>query len=76
MAFPTAVNGQITDAVSQSNVKVLGEAPALALSSVYQSLAHSSGIAMENAVAQQQQAAVLASAALTQCVTSLQPANG
>lgn len=76
MAIPTAVNGQITDAVTQSNVKVLGEAPALALSSVYQSLTHSTGIAMENAVAQQQQAAVIAGAALTQCVSSLQPANG
>ncbi|AUN28821.1 hypothetical protein C0V82_00010 [Niveispirillum cyanobacteriorum] len=26
MAFPTAVNGQITDAVTQANVKVTGEA--------------------------------------------------
>lgn len=25
MAFPTAVNSQITDAVTQSNVKVVGE---------------------------------------------------
>lgn len=28
MAFPTAVNSQITDAVTQSNVEVVGEAPA------------------------------------------------
>lgn len=27
MAYPTAVNSQITDAVTQSNVKVTGEAP-------------------------------------------------
>ena len=27
MAIPTAVNGQITDAVTQTNVKVLGDAP-------------------------------------------------
>ena len=27
MSFPTAVNNQITDAVTQSNVKVIGEAP-------------------------------------------------
>ena len=27
MAFPTAVNSQITDAVTQTNVKVLGDAP-------------------------------------------------
>ncbi|OWQ63588.1 glycerol-3-phosphate dehydrogenase, partial [Stenotrophomonas maltophilia] len=28
MAFPTAVNSQITDSVSQVNTKVLGDAPA------------------------------------------------
>lgn len=30
MAFPTAVNSQITDSVSQVNTKVLGETPAVA----------------------------------------------
>lgn len=30
MAFPTAVNSQITDSVSQVNTKVLGDAPAIA----------------------------------------------
>lgn len=37
MAFPS--NDQITDAVTQTNVKVLGDAPALALGSLYQSVA-------------------------------------
>ncbi|MBD1483492.1 R body protein RebB-like protein, partial [Xanthomonas citri pv. citri] len=55
MAFPTAVNPQITDAVTQTNVKVVGEAPAVAMSSIYQSMAHSSGILFQNAVAAQQQ---------------------
>ena len=31
----TTVNPQITDAVTQSNVKVVGEAPAMALGNVY-----------------------------------------
>lgn len=75
MAFPTAVNGQVTDAVTQSNVKVIGEAPAQALSSVHQSLAHSTAIAMENAVTQEQQGTALANAAVTQCVSNLQPAK-
>ena len=39
MAYPTAVNNQITDAVSQSNVKVLGDAPAVALAQLYQATA-------------------------------------
>ncbi|MDR1461755.1 MAG: RebB family R body protein [Azoarcus sp.] len=55
MAYPTSVNNQITDAVTQSNVKVVGEAPAIALGSLFQAMAHSTGILFENAVAAQQQ---------------------
>ena len=35
MSFPTAVNDQITDAVTQSNVKVVGEAPAMGVMQIY-----------------------------------------
>ncbi|BAE68419.1 conserved hypothetical protein [Xanthomonas oryzae pv. oryzae MAFF 311018] len=35
MTFPTAVNPQITDAVTQTNVKVIGKAPAVAMGSIY-----------------------------------------
>lgn len=49
MADNTPVNGQITDAVTQTNVKVLGEAPAQSMALVYQTLAHSISLAMENA---------------------------
>ncbi|MDN3692078.1 RebB family R body protein [Chryseobacterium tructae] len=49
------VNEQITDAVTQSNVKVIGESPAMALSNVYLSAAHSTGIMFENAVTNQNQ---------------------
>ncbi|WP_255252143.1 RebB family R body protein, partial [Pseudomonas aeruginosa] len=63
MSFPTAVNDQITDAVTQSNVKVVGEAPAMALGTIYQTMAHSTGILFENAVSAQQQQNALALAA-------------
>jgi len=43
------VNPQITDAVTQTNVKVLGEAPAEALAAANQTMAHAIGLAMENA---------------------------
>ena len=43
------VNPQITDAITQTNVKVLGESSAEALSLSYQVLAHSTGLAMESA---------------------------
>ena len=49
MAENTPVNGQITDAVTQTNVKVLGEAPAHSMAIVYQTLAHSISLVMENA---------------------------
>ncbi|KAJ12889.1 RebB family R body protein [Pseudomonas aeruginosa] len=62
MSFPTAVNDQITDAVTQSNVKVVGEAP-VALGTIYQTMAHSTGILFENAVSAQQQQNALALAA-------------
>jgi len=49
MAGNTPVNSQITDAVTQSNVKVLAEAPAQSMAMVYQTSAHSISLAMENA---------------------------
>lgn len=55
MADPTLVNGQITDAVTQSNVKVLADAPAEALAMVYQTMGHTVGLGMQNAASAQQQ---------------------
>ena len=63
MADNTPVNGMITDSVAQANVKVLGDAPAMAMGSLYQSLAHSHGILYENAVSTQQQVGISSQAA-------------
>ncbi len=71
MAIPTLVNGQITDAVTQANVKVLCDAPAMALSSLYQSAAHSTGILYENAASSQQHLAIAAQAATNQGVIQI-----
>jgi hypothetical protein len=71
MAIPTPVNGQITDAVTQANVKVLGDAPAMAMGAIYQSLAHSTGILYENATSSQQQLAIAAQAATNQGVIQI-----
>lgn len=70
-AFPTPVNSQITDAVTQENVKVLGEAPAMAMGTIYQALAHSTGLLFENAVSQQQQQSIAAQAATAQGVIQI-----
>ncbi|MFN3778287.1 MAG: RebB family R body protein [Brevundimonas aurantiaca] len=71
MALPTPVNGMITDAVTQANVKVLGDAPAMAMGAIYQSLAHSTGILYENAASSQQQLAIAGQAATNQGVIQL-----
>lgn len=71
MAFPTSVNNQITDAVTQANVKVLGDAPAMAMGNLYQSTAQALGNAAHNATSSQQQTAVTAQAATTMGVTIL-----
>ncbi len=68
MAIPTPVNGQITDAVTQANVKVVADGPAMAMGAIYQSLAHSTGILYENATSSQQQLAIAGQAATNQGV--------
>ncbi len=69
--WPTAVNSQITDAVTQANVKVVAEAPAMAMGTVYQTMAHSTGILFENAVAASQQQNALSQAAANQGVMQI-----
>jgi len=49
MAPQPTVNAQITDAVTQTNVKVVGEAPAEALAVSTQALGHATGLSMESA---------------------------
>ncbi|REC44192.1 RebB family R body protein [Chryseobacterium pennipullorum] len=48
------VNSQTTDAVTQTNVTVLGESPAQAMSMLYQMASHASGISIQNSVTNQQ----------------------
>lgn len=71
MAFPTAVNSQITDAIVMSNVKVIGEAPAFAMGSLYLSMERAVALMFENAVAAQQQMNTLAQAATNQGVIQI-----
>ncbi len=54
MADNTPVNSQITDAVTQTNVKVVAEAPAQAIAALYQVASHSAGLSLQNAVQSQQ----------------------
>ena len=71
MAFPTSVNDQITDSVTQANVAVLGDAPAVALGNLYQATAQALSNAAHNATTNQQQAGITMQAATTSGVTTL-----
>jgi len=68
MALETALNSQITDAVTQANVKILGDAPALSLGNLYQMVSQSLGLAAQNAVMAQQQSNIIHQASTTQGV--------
>ena len=76
MALPTPVNGQITDAVTQSSVQVLGSAPAMAMGAIFQSLAQATGLAFQNAVTAQQQSNTIAEAAAAQGVVHIYSVGG
>ena len=68
MAFPTAVNSQITDSVSQVNTEVLGTAPAVALSNLLVVTGQALSNAAHNATSNQQHAYATMQASTTQGV--------
>jgi len=71
MAYPTAVNDQITDSVTQAGVHVLGDAPAVAMGNLYQATAQALANAAHNATNAQQQSYVTSQAATTMGVATL-----
>ncbi len=75
MAFPTAVNDQITDSVTQANVKVLGDAPAIAMGNLFQATAQALANTAHNVTNSQQQMNVTAQAATTMGVSMLYAIN-
>lgn len=71
MAYPTSVNNQITDSITQTNVKVLGDAPAIAMGNLYQATSQALANAAHNATTAQQQTNIMAQAATTMGVAML-----
>jgi len=67
----TCINEQVTDAVTQANVKVAAEAPAIALGNVYKTAANATGIIFENAVNAQQQQNIFGQATTDQGIVQL-----
>ncbi len=75
MADGPQVNSQITDAITQTNVKVLGEAPAEGVAVATQALAHAVSLAMENATQVQggmQQVNTASTAAIMAVITQVE----
>lgn len=71
MAFPTAINSQITDSITQVNTKVLGDSPAIAMGNLFVATSQALSNAAHNATTAQQQTVITAQAATTQGVSTL-----
>lgn len=71
MAFPTAVNIQITDSVTQAAVQVMGGVSATSMGNLIVATSTALANAAQNASAIQQQANIAAQAATTMGVTQL-----
>lgn len=54
------VSAKITDAVAQTNVKVIAEAPAFAMASLYQTAGNATGLSINNATTVQGLAQIIA----------------
>ena len=65
------VEPQVIDAVTATNVKVVAESPAMAMGTLYQSLAHSTGILFENTVSGAKQADMIGLAATNQGIMQI-----
>ena len=78
MAFPTAVNSQVTDSVAQANTKVTGDSPAVSVGELYIATSQALSNAAHNATANSQQSGVTNQASTTQglgLLYSLDPAS-
>jgi hypothetical protein len=65
------VSAQVTDAVTLTNVKVIAEAPAIAMSVVYQMLGQAVGLTMQSAAAAQQQMQSVSTVAVAKIVEAI-----
>jgi hypothetical protein len=71
MAFPTAVNSQITDSISQANTEVVGTAPAVAMGNLFVATGQALSNAAHNATNNQNQSYVTMQASTTQAISTL-----
>lgn len=65
------VNSQVTDSITQTNTKVLGDSPAQAMGTLYQSIGNSLAMAARNATNSEQQQLTLQTASNVQGVMQI-----
>jgi len=71
MAFPTAMNSQVTDSITQVNTKVLGDSPAISLGELYVATSQALSNAAHNATTNQQQSTLTGQATNVMGVSTL-----
>ena len=71
MAYPSSVSSQITDAITQVNVKVLGDAPAVAMGNLFLANAQTLSNAAHYATRSQQNSDIIFQTASTQGLSML-----
>jgi hypothetical protein len=71
MASPTPTNYQISDAIAIAGVATQAQAPTVALGTIYQSLAHATGILLANGNATYQQGSTLSQAGSNQGIMQM-----
>ncbi len=69
--YPTSVNSQVTDSVTQVNTKVLGDAPAQSMGNLMIATSQALSNAAHNATTAQQQAGITWQATTVQGVSTL-----
>jgi len=69
--YPTSVNSQVTDSITQVNTKVLGDAPASSMGNLMVVTSQALSNAAHNATTAQQQAGITWQAATVQGVSTL-----
>lgn len=65
------VNESITDSITQTNTKVLADAPAMAMGNLYTAIGQAMSLASNNATSAQQQAQITVQAATVQGINSM-----
>ncbi|WP_109830073.1 RebB family R body protein [Reichenbachiella versicolor] len=64
----STVNAQVTDSLTETNTLVVGQAPSVAVSTLYQATAQAMGNAAHNSTVIQQQGSIVAQAVGAQAV--------